>query len=276
MTQQDGKILVGGNFQSYNGELTKFITRLNVDGSEDTSFNTGLGPDNRIKTISVLPNDRIIIGGEFFNYDGQAVEGIARLNADGTLDTNFNMFGTGFSGIGIVNTTAVQSDGKIVIGGLFNTYNGVNTNRIARLNSDGSLDSSFTIGTGANNTVLAIALQQNGKIIVGGAFTLFNGVSSNKIVRLNENGSIDTSFSTGIGFDFQVFSIQIQDDGKIIVGGTFSSYNGTNAKRIIRLNPDGSIDTSFNVGEGANISVNTISIQNDGKIILGGNFNTFQ
>ncbi|VXB96707.1 conserved exported hypothetical protein [Flavobacterium sp. 9AF] len=274
VTQQDGKILVGGNFLSYNGELTKFITRLNMDGSKDTSFNSN-SADNRIRSISVLPNDKIIIGGEFFNYNGQPIKGIARLNSDGTLDTNFNIFGTGIGGSNVVNVTTIQSDGKIVIGGMFNSYNGVSTNRIARLNNDGTLDTSFTIGTGANNTVIAIAIQQDEKIIVGGAFTSFNGIGVNKIVRLNQNGSIDSSFNVGSGFDFQVFSIQIQPDGKIIVGGSFSNYNGESAKKIIRLNSDGSVDTTFNIGDGANLSVNTISIQNDGKIIVAGNFNTF-
>ena len=112
------------------------------------------------------------------------------------------------------------------------------------------LDLNYTIsytdvGTGFNSDVYSIAIQADGKIIVGGYFSEYNGVAANGIIRLNSNGSIDTSFVIGTGFNSLVYSIAIQDDGKILVGGYFSEYNGVSANGIIRLNSDGSRDTLF-------------------------------
>ena len=100
---------------------------------------------------------------------------------------------------------------------------------------------SFNIGTGFNNTVRVINIQPDGKILVGGGFSTYNGTTRNRIIRLNSNGSIDTSFNIGTGFNGNVFTIDIQPDGKILVGGDFTTYNGTTSNRIIRLNPNGSI-----------------------------------
>ena len=111
---------------------------------------------------------------------------------------------------------AIQSDGKILVGGTFFTYNGVSANRVIRLNSDGSVDNTFVTGTGFNNYVLSIVIQSDGKILVGGGFTAYNGVSANRIIRLNSDGSIDNTFVTGTGFDNYVYSIAIQSDGKIL------------------------------------------------------------
>src|SRR5690606_20274470 len=107
----------------------------------------------------------------------------------------------------------------------------------------------------------------DGKIIIGGDFTSYNGTSRNHIVRLNLDGSIDTSFVIGTGTNIQVLATSIQSDGKVIVGGYFTNYNGSFINRIARLNTDGSLDPTFVVGTGANNTVFTSAIQSDGKII---------
>src|SRR5690606_21892439 len=109
----------------------------------------------------------------------------------------------------------------------FNSFNGTARSRIARLNTDGSLDTTFNIGSGFNYRVYSIVTQTDGKIIVGGEFTSFNGTPRNYIARLNTDGSLDTTFNVGTGFNLSVNSISPQTDGKIIVGGWFSSFNGT-------------------------------------------------
>ncbi|SMD44497.1 delta-60 repeat domain-containing protein/Por secretion system C-terminal sorting domain-containing protein [Aquiflexum balticum DSM 16537] len=270
--QADGKIIIGGGFTSYNGTARNYIARLNADGSLDTSFNPGTGANGSILTIQIQADGKIIIGGVFTSYNGTARNYIARLNADGSLDTSFNP-GTGTnSGI---NTTQIQADGKIIVGGNFTSYNGTARNRIARLNADGSLDTSFNPGTGANNWIVTTQIQSDGKIIVGGNFTSYNGTAINRIARLNTDGSLDTSFNPGTGTNSGINTTQIQADGKIIVGGNFTSYNGTARNRIARLNADGSLDTSFNPGTGANNWIVTTQIQSDGKIIVGGNFTSY-
>jgi uncharacterized delta-60 repeat protein len=271
--QSDGKIVIGGDFTTYNGASRSRIARLNTDGILDTSFNVGTGANNIVNTTSIQSDGQLIIGGDFTTYNGASRSRIARLNTDGTLDTSFNV-GTGANWI--VNTTAIQSDGQLIIGGSFTSYNGTSRNNIARLNNDGTLDNSFNnVGTGANARVTTTAIQPDGKIIIGGDFTIYNGTSRNKIARLNTDGTLDTSFNVGTGANNIVKTTSIQSDGKIIIGGDFTTYNGTILNRIARLNTDGTLDTSFNVGTGANWIVNTTAIQSDGKIIIGGDFTTY-
>jgi len=268
----DDKILVGGNFISYNEITSNRIIRLNSDGSIDTSFNIGTGFNNDVNDIQIDSDDKILVGGDFTTYNGVTSNRIIRLNSDGSIDTSFNI-GTGFSQT--VFILKMQLDGKILVGGNFTSYNGVTSNRIIRLNSDGSIDTSFNIGTGFSDIVRALQIQSDGKILVGGNFTSYNGVTSNRIIRLNSDGSIDTSFNIGTGFNDIVRALQIQSDGKILVGGNFATYNGVTSNRIIRLNSDGSRDTSFNIGTGFTFIVQTIEIQSDGKILVGGPFATY-
>jgi uncharacterized delta-60 repeat protein/prepilin-type N-terminal cleavage/methylation domain-containing protein len=149
---------------------------------------------------------------------------------DPSFDTGIPL---GFNGI--VRTLAVQSDGKILVGGSFISYQGVVANRIIRLNSNGSIDTDFNLGTGFNNTVITLAIQSDGKILVGGDFTSYQGVESNRIIRLNSNGSIDTGFNLGTGFNNPVQTLAIQSDGKILVGGWFTNYQDQPAGYLIRL-----------------------------------------
>jgi uncharacterized delta-60 repeat protein len=168
----------------------------------------------------------------------------------------------------------VQSNGKILIAGSFVTYNGEASNRIARLNSDGSLDASFNSGIGAY-PINDVAIQLDGKILIAGDFTSYNGTSITRVARLNTNGSLDVSFNPGSGLDRKVFTIAAQSDGKIVIGGWFDyAVNGVVRSNIARLNTDGSVDLSFNPGSGAgsdyNTAVSQAIIQRDGKIMLLG------
>jgi uncharacterized delta-60 repeat protein len=267
--QTDGKILIAGSFTSYNGISRNSITRLNADGSQDSSFDVVTGANNSINSLAIQSDGKIIIGGIFTSFDGISINRIARLNTDGSLDTSFNA-GSGASAV--IYSVTVQSDDKILIGGNFTTYNGVARARIARLNADGSLDTSFTIGAGFNSFVNSIALQSDGKILVGGNFTTYNGTSRPRIIRLESSGVLDTSFTVSSGANGIVNSIVVLSDGKIIVGGNFTSYNGISANRIIRLNTNGSLDTGFSVGTGADDAVFSLKVQSDGSIVIGGSF----
>jgi uncharacterized delta-60 repeat protein len=270
--QSNGKILIGGNFTSYNGISRNRIALLNTDGTTDLSFNSEIGADNVVRTTSVQSDGKIIIGGDFTSYNGISRNRIARLNSDGTVDGIFNP-NTGANNI--VHTSSIQSDGKIIIGGEFTSYNGIVRNRIARLNTDGTLDITFNPGTGAGSSVLTTSIQSDGKIIIGGNFTSYNGIARKYIARLNTDGTLDITFNLGSGANNSVLITSIQSDGKIIIGGNFTSYNGISRNRIGRLNTDGTLDANFNPGTGANNSVMTISIQSDAKIIIGGNFTSY-
>ncbi|MEP6950792.1 MAG: delta-60 repeat domain-containing protein [Ginsengibacter sp.] len=167
---------------------TGISAQVNSSTTIDSSrFN---GPVN---TIIVQPDGKIIIGGNFTTYNKLASRCIARLNADGSLDKSF-ITGTGFNYE--VNVLALQPDGKVIAGGKFSNYNGAGNscNRIVRLNSDGRIDKSFNISIGFQGNVMALALQQDGKVIVGGMLARFNGIQCGGLVRLNANGSLDQNF----------------------------------------------------------------------------------
>jgi uncharacterized delta-60 repeat protein len=277
--QSDGKVLIGGAFNNYDGTSVNSIVRVNTDGSIDNSFTSGLGLYTNVITSVIQSDGKIIIGGCFNNYDGITISGIARLNTSGSLDTTFNTNGIGTYNNGYVLTIAKQDTGKIIIGGGFNTYNGIASNYIARLNADGSLDNILkTIGTGANGRVGTMAIQSDGKIIIGGDFDGYNGTPAIYIARLNADGSLDTTFVTGTGFKDEIITypfistISLQSDGKIIIGGGFTSYNGVATNNIVRLNTNGTIDNTFITGTGIDSWVYSTIIQNDGKIIIGGDF----
>ena len=270
--QSDGKIIIGGEFTSFNGSAKNYIARLNTDGTPDATFNPGTGAGNRIRATTIQSDGKIIIGGDFTSYNGTGRNYIARLNTDGVLDATFNP-GTGANNT--INTTALQSDGKIITGGTFTAYNGTARNRIARLNTDGTLDAVFNPGTGAGNTIQTTAIQSDGKIIAGGAFTVYNGTPRNYITRINTDGSLDAAFNPVTGSNNSIRSTTIQSNGKIIIGGTFTAYNGTGRNYIARLNTDGTLDATLNPGTGANGAILTTAIQNDGKIIIGGVFTTY-
>jgi uncharacterized delta-60 repeat protein len=222
-------------------------------------------------------NNKAYIGGWFTSIQGTAAQRIARINMPGmTIDTSFNTT-TGFVNEEDVQMMALQSDGKLIVGGQFTSYKGSSYNRIIRLNSDATIDTSFNPGTGFNNTVIrnCIAIQSDGKIIVGGNFTTYNGTSANRIIRLNSDGSIDTGFVYGTGFDSNVTALALDSNGKIVVAGQFQTYNGSSRNRIIRLNTNGTIDTGFSIGTGFSSSVGAIAIQSDGKILVGGEFSAY-
>ncbi|RYD86600.1 MAG: hypothetical protein EOP50_22170, partial [Sphingobacteriales bacterium] len=176
-----------------------------------------------------------------------------------------------------VLAVAVQPDGKVLLAGTFNSYGGKTRNRIARLNADGTLDESFDPAGGPNAQVNCIALQPDGKILIGGLFSFYNGTASSYIARINSDGSRDASFSIGTGIttpsqSSQVFALAVQADGKILVGGQFALYNGSAANNIVRVNSNGSYDNTYATATGANNVVNAITLQADGKALIGGSF----
>ena len=136
---------------------------------------------------------------------------------------------------------------------------------------DGSLDTSFDPGTGVTGTALAISaaqLQPAGKILIGGEFSSFNGIARNNIARLNANGTLDTSFDLGSGVNDAIRNIHVLTDGKIVITGWFFYYNGVFRAYIARINADGSLDNSFDPGNGLDEWVFGSAVQADGKIIF--------
>ncbi|MBL7953064.1 MAG: T9SS type A sorting domain-containing protein [Flavobacteriales bacterium] len=187
----------------------------------------------------------------------------------GSLDGAFNV-GTGANGR--VYTMVAQPDGKQIVGGAFTTYNGTARNRVVRVSRSGALDATFVIGTGPNGQVNHAAVDANGKILLGGSFTSYNGTNRSRLVRVNSNGTLDGSFNIGTGFNGNVNFILVQPDGKILVAGMFTTYNGATQNRIVRLNSDGTLDATYQVGTGVNGDVYAASLDAEGRLIIGGSF----
>ncbi len=261
--QSDAKVLVGGNFTTLNGQARSRLARLNEDGVLDSTFNPGANSD--VTSLAVQGDGKILVGGTFTTLGGSARNRLARLNRNGALDTNFNP-----SANSEVSALAVQGDGKILAGGIFTTLGGQPRNRIARLNPDGALDLSFNPGTDGPiySQVLSLAVQADGRILVGGLFTGVGGQPRTNIARLNTDGTIDATFNPGAGGP--VYSLAVQADGKILAGGLFTSMGGQPRQYIARLNVNGTSDPNFNPG--ANGFVYSLTLQSDGKVLVGGYF----
>jgi uncharacterized delta-60 repeat protein len=243
------------------------------------AFSAGTGPNAATNGIAEQPDGKLLLGGNFTQYDGAPAGRILRLNPDGSRDATFGAnTGTGFNEE--VTCVARQADGKVLVGGRFTAYNATAANGLIRLNPDGSPDSSFGTGAGfGGGDVECLVVQPDGQVLVGGDFTSYAGAPAGRLIRLSPDGSPDPHFVTGAGFDYTVFSLALYADGKVLAGGYLTKYDGVAANRLARLNPDGSLDTSFTsagfTGSGTLGIVTTVAVQVDGQVLVSGGFTQY-
>lgn len=268
--QNDGKIVLGGAFTQFDGTNRSHVARLNTNGAHDLSFNPGAGANALVASVAALSSGKVLLGGTFTNVNGTGCNRVARLNNDGGLDLTFNR---SLSYDGAVNGLTVQPNGGLVLGGAF----GRPTRAISQLRANGTLDPSFNPGSGANGPVHTVIIQTNGQVLMGGAFTEVGGVPRNRLARLNPDGLVDSSFAPMNVTNGTVYSIVVQNDGKLLIGGDLGVANLTNRPNILRLNPaDGTLDPSFDPGAGANAPVFAIALQSNERIVIGGDFTMVQ
>ena len=270
--QPDGRLLVAGQFTSFNGVPGGEVVRLSPDGHVDTNFNASVtAGDPTIHSVAVQPDGRVLIGGMFTGINGATCIRLARLNADGTLDSNFVASVNSSQSFVTVSHLGLQTNSQIVIGGWFETVNGAPHTNIARLNNNGSLDTSYNaqIDTPPN----ALVMSADGKVLVGGAFSTVNSQARAHIARLDTNGTLDATFLPVT--DGNVDSFAPQPDGKIVIGGGFTTVNGVSRHRIARLNANGTLDTTFQNGmAGADSYVGCVAVDPAGKVLVGGQFSS--
>ena len=311
VSQPDGKLLIAGPFSSIGTTPRAGIARLESDASLDLTFDPGTGANGAISFLALQKDGKVVMAGDFTAVAETARNRIARLNPDGTLDQSFN------PGVGPndgINALLIDADGKTVLGGRFETFNGLTRHFLARLNQDGSLDATFDAGRYFAGIlpqgVTDIAFYPDGRLIVAG---FFGAQGKYDLVRVAADGTVDQSFPSGLSIQ----GIAVQPDGKIYVSGytgpeqsptlkrlhpggtTDNSFrpaparNGEmlqvqpdgkllsvgNAGPIVRFNPDGSIDSSFGpVQAGSNgntgSSFRALELRPDGRIFLAGTFDT--
>jgi uncharacterized delta-60 repeat protein len=276
--QSNGKIVVIELDPIYTAYFN--LKRYNSNGTVDTGFTQqylGGGSFNE-ERIEIQSDDKILIG--FHNdYTINGLRGLARFNSDGTIDTSFNSGGTGTNGgpgQGDVQSIYLYPSGKILIGGSFSSYNGTSCDGIIRLNSNGTVDGTFTPSVRATNYFYYsydVEVQSDDKILVGGEgfqtgvispnLGVYSGVTVGGLFRLNSNGTIDNTFPLNVipnleGGQGVVYDILTRPNDSFYVTGQFSTYSGVSVGDIIQLSSNGVLNTSF-----------------DGQTISGGLLNTF-
>lgn len=308
--QNDGKIIVAGESKISQLYFDFGIVRYNINGSLDNTFNsdgrvtTHIGVDSHAKSIALQNDGKIIVVGwstDTITTDYSTNITLVRYNIDGSLDNSFDNDGIVTTSLGSFTSdraysVAIQNDGKILVAGNI-TYSGNNGKDfvLLRYNTDGSLDNSLnSVGfvitpISFESTAYSIAIQNDGKILVAGTTELL--LYSFTVVRYNTDGSLDNSFdndgivNTTIGSINNAYSLAIQSDGKIVVAGDTKLSNQI-IFALVRYNPDGSLDNSFDVDGKVTTPFVTnptsptlstaysVAIQNDGKIVAVGCTNT--
>ncbi|MGZ4984447.1 MAG: delta-60 repeat domain-containing protein [Chthoniobacterales bacterium] len=279
----NGKLIVAGQFNTFNGHGAASIARLDADGSFDNSFSVGSGDFNALFTgtagIFLQSNDQILIWGNFGSFNGVSIHGFVRLSSSGSVDTTFatEEFNP-YPGGSPIFCLAQQSDGRLLIGGTFHLLGNSTANNIVRLETNGSRDPNFNsdvaAGPSAQN-ITTILARSDGMIFVGGDFSAYDNIPRGNLAWITPSGSLDSSFDglPGATDSFPViYTIATQSDGKILVGGLFSTFNGSPHNNIVRLKQDATIDSAFDGTLGTSGWVRAILVQPDGKIVIGGNF----
>jgi len=311
LQQPDGKVLVGGEFQWAESLSRRYLARYNANGSLDPSFDT-LRMIGIVKSFALQPDSKIVVA------SGGASVDVQRLNADGSIDDTFDSpfvpFSASIEQRTVVQVVLVQPDGKILVGGKLITGSATSPSLsgLVRLNPNGSRDTTFQIvsARGGTNYVNDLALQPDGKVVLGGSFNNINNDSSYQgLARVNSDGTVDAGFhpptppgtvneielepdgkiiyggyfgallrvnpngtpdNFNVPVNDSVFALTVQPDNRIVVGGLFTSVNNVPRNRIARLENNGTVDTSFALS--ANSTVYDVSVQSDGKVLLGGQF----
>ncbi len=293
--QADGKIVVGGRFDKYNNVACRNLVRLNSDGTVDVDFcnSLGAGPDGTVRAIAQQADGSILVGGSFLQVGSVTSAGIVKISQSGLASQYVSpgLFTAGLTPQ--IYDIDVASDGKIMLCGAFATGSGIGSVfkfSIARLEADGTLDTSFDPGFGAHGAdivngepvqvhnrptfVTSISsLMDNGnlKYLICGNFPSYNDVTRGSLALVNADGSLDTGFEPGV-INGQVLEVFVDSAGRLLAGGTFLSIGS----RIAALKPDGSIDTSLNLGSGITRSfVSAFASDAEGNSYIGGNFYDF-
>lgn len=284
-----GKFLIGGNFTDYGNSGTKDgyhgVARINTDGSLDNSFKIGTGVQGTVASVVVQADGKYVIGGAFNEYNGYFGNNIMRLNPDGSMDSTIFETSTGaqvtlpgfnaYFDAGVSKILQTPDSGKLVVFGGFNYYmtlghtttedelrdsifmDSVRVQGVAMLKEDGSFDSSFNFDhaahrsfPGTNGPINDAFVQSDGKIVIAGGFTKYNDQPANRIARLNEDGTLDPTFNVGAGPDNRVYSISPMAGGKLLIAGQFNNVDGKENHKVAVLNANGSVDNSFSTGVG--------------------------
>jgi uncharacterized delta-60 repeat protein len=263
----DGRISVGGAFNSYNGSAYNRLVRLTTNGLPDIAFTTPLTFDAGLNALAVQSDGRTIVVGGFKT----PVSGYARIRANASLDL---LFDPGSGADAPVFATALQTNGQVLIAGAFTNVAGVYRPGVARLSSNAVVDNAFGPISISNGTVFAVAPTADGKVVIGGSFRFINAAYRSGIARLNADGSLDTSFNPMEGVLGNVYTVSVLPDGGVFIGGDFTTVNGITRRRYALLLTNGLVDPRFDSSIGADNTVYASLVTPEKQIVIGGDFTT--
>ncbi|MBL9135323.1 MAG: PKD domain-containing protein, partial [Verrucomicrobiales bacterium] len=266
--QSDGKILVGGDFERFDGVVMPGLARLHADGFVDRSFNPGRGFPGGVFAALEIADGRVLVGGTFTNADSSGAGFLVRLEPDGTLSSGFTTGPDGAVRV-LVNGT------HPVMGGDFDVVSGLNSPGVVRLAPDGSLDRSFSTGDDGRPGVRTALAFEDGSLLVGGVFETWGVDGGRFLAALTRDGSVDRVRVSTTQPDGPVHTLVRALDGSIYVGGEFRSVGGLPRNRVARLLATGGLDPGFDPGLGANASVFGSGIQEGARVVMAGAFDEF-
>lgn len=260
-----GDIAVGGSFTNIAGANLRAFVVLDDEGALINVFSSGF-IGFRVPSVQWQANGQPIMStqAEFFTLNGSTGQIVARKNTTGGVDDS--LAPQALNTNAMIRAIAQDSKRRILIGGSFKKIGGIEQAYLARLLPDGEIDQSFT--PSLNNIVQDIAIQRDNKVVAVGSFTMVDGNAQNRIVRFNQNGSVDSGFDVGSGANQFVEVVKLDKDGSLLIGGSFSTINGTARSKLARLNSDGSLNADF-IDAGLDGFVHSIIMENDDVLIAG-------
>ena len=267
-----GKILVGGDFETFNGTPAPGIVRLNANGSLDATFAPPLLAGSLVEGLTLQPDGKVLVNGYLLSTGTPGSgPGLVRLLTTGALDNTFAVSSSQFP-VGSISTTfsgeavRLQADGKVVVAGYFTTGP---ANGLARLTSTGTLDNSFQFNGNPNSVPSSISLDATGGVVIGNFSNTLPG-QENNLVRLTSTGAFDPTFAAKLQVAGSIVAMVRQADGKLVVGGNFTEINGQSVHRLARLAINGTLETSYSAATGVlPAAVTCLALQPDGKVVAG-------
>jgi molecular chaperone DnaK len=279
----DGRIVLGGSFTSVKGVARTALARVDALGDLDEDFSPVVGEGTDffgdpsapvVKALLVDGDGSIVLGGNFGDVGGVTRRNLARVLADGNVASDIVIQPD--DTVEALAFQTIESERYLLVGGIFTEIGGTGRMALARLNANGSLDTTFDANVESFTGVYALAVQPDGKILIGGDFTTVGGTTRSGLARLHANGDLDTTFDADVDgvLGPVIYAIAVQSDGRIVIGGNFTSVGGQARTNIARLEANGALDTTFDPG--ASNDVYALAIPSDGSIILGGAFGPTQ
>lgn len=267
---EGGGVMAGGAFATFGGLDRPRIARVRADGSAESGFRAKVKYE--VRAVLSLEGGRVALAGLFNTVNDVAINHLAVLKADGALDPAFRV-GTGTDLP--VFAMARGPGGTLVVGGEFTSVQGLSAARIARILPDGAVDSTFQTWSAADGPVDTLAVDGEGRTVIGGRFGRVEGRVRGGVARLDGAGRLDTAFAGGLGASGTVRVVAVDGQDRVLVGGEFDRFDGAPAGRIVRLTASGVRDPGFRaegVGQGPDGVVLAVLPRADGTIWIGGGF----